>query len=947
MNILFNFLRKNWLMVGLVGMIIALDIAPRFLAVTPTWFTYAIVNSIGILAVLGLWRFCALLQVMQTTELAQVQKRKKQKSEAHKPNSKFAQIAHWMIVVALTVTFALVGLAGIGKQALVDESFWVYGRVEKFWDNVIEGDWYNARTGDNKPGITVAISAGAGLLQYDDTKALKKANLSPEERESLLSAFRIPLFVTIVLLLPIFYIVLRKLLSPWEALMSYVLITLSPLLLGMSRIVNPDALFWVLTPISLLLAISFGINLRKSGSVKYAIGAGVFLGLALLTKYTATILLLLLPILIIVSALFIKQNTNLRKYLRKLSLGYGICILVALLVIIIFYPGTWAKYDRILLVSLWSPPLLGLWKIIVITLTLAWLDIFVARTSRIAQILTYFGNLRNLPSVLLGIFGVATLTTVLFVLADAWWWQIVDYQTVIASPKSILSGLGILGLPIGIAANWYTLLFGLPTIALIGIIWFCGQLIFTTIHSKKFAQNQIAGAFLLLSIWFYYLGITVSGVIGTVRYQIITYPLALIVAGIGIVSLTRFCAKIPVGKQNDKPKNKHAVILWLALIAITVSSIYTLRNIAPYYFSYANAILPPGQVLNLKDMGDGSYQMTMYLNKLPNAKDTSIWSDKNGVCRFFLGKCTTNRKFLRQENLRKQIDYFVISTNRQTRSILINHSNPFVKELYTTAPTIHTIHLGNNPANSIRLISNENSSNKNSNTHTPKSSFATPTAKPKPINNSKDQEAVQIKTKKIATTPITIHQTVPFTSQAPLAQWSNRTFQDGCEEATLIMAMAWVKGIKSISAAEATAQIQSLSDFQQKNYGFYLDVSLVDLMRTIKDYYNYSHATLLTNPTTDELIAQIVAGKIIIVTANGKKLGNPNFRNGGPERHALLIIGYNPQTKKFITNDPGTRNGKNYQYNQNTLTNALRDYPSGDREPFPNPLIKRAIVITK
>src|SRR3989338_7629179 len=47
---------------------------------------------------------------------------------------------------------------------------------------------------------------------------------------------------------------------------------------------------------------------------------------------------------------------------------------------------------------------------------------------------------------------------------------------------------------------------------------------------------------------------------------------------------------------------------------------------------------------------------------------------------------------------------------------------------------------------------------------------------------------------------------VPFTSQAPRGNWKDPRQQAGCEEASVLMAMRWVRG-KSLSMAQAEAQI--------------------------------------------------------------------------------------------------------------------------------------------
>lgn len=61
---------------------------------------------------------------------------------------------------------------------------------------------------------------------------------------------------------------------------------------------------------------------------------------------------------------------------------------------------------------------------------------------------------------------------------------------------------------------------------------------------------------------------------------------------------------------------------------------------------------------------------------------------------------------------------------------------------------------------------------------------------------------------------------------------------------------------------------------------------------------------------------------------------NPNFKQPGPDQHMLVIIGFDPHKKQFITNDPGTKIGANYHYNYTTLYNAIRDYPAGYNKPI-------------
>lgn len=172
---------------------------------------------------------------------------------------------------------------------------------------------------------------------------------------------------------------------------------------------------------------------------------------------------------------------------------------------------------------------------------------------------------------------------------------------------------------------------------------------------------------------------------------------------------------------------------------------------------------------------------------------------------------------------------------------------------------------------------------------------------------------------------------IPFTIQAPLAEWDNPIFQDGCEEASAYMVIMWLRG-EDITPAKARQEIISLSAWQVDNYGSAVDTSVVDTARRIfVDYYKTAVKVKIDVKIKD-LIDALDAGFVIVAPFNGQKLNNPHYANEGPLRHNLVIRGYDPSTKEFITNDPGTKYGEAYRYSYNVLYEALGDYPTGDHE---------------
>jgi len=187
-------------------------------------------------------------------------------------------------------------------------------------------------------------------------------------------------------------------------------------------------------------------------------------------------------------------------------------------------------------------------------------------------------------------------------------------------------------------------------------------------------------------------------------------------------------------------------------------------------------------------------------------------------------------------------------------------------------------------------------------------------------------------------------QQVPFTSQAPLAQWNDPVFQDGCEEASLLMAMHWVNRTAIGGPAAATAAIQAMSDFELAEYGEFRDRSAADTAQLMRDYFGHQNVAVRRVTTADDIKAELAAGMVVITPMDGRALGNPNFTAPGPERHMLVVIGYDPATDTFITNDPGTRQGAGYRYNADVFLAAIRDYPTGYHEPITR-IDKQMIVI--
>jgi hypothetical protein len=183
---------------------------------------------------------------------------------------------------------------------------------------------------------------------------------------------------------------------------------------------------------------------------------------------------------------------------------------------------------------------------------------------------------------------------------------------------------------------------------------------------------------------------------------------------------------------------------------------------------------------------------------------------------------------------------------------------------------------------------------------------------------------------------------VPFTSQAPFAKW-DEFHEEACEEAAIIMVKYFLDK-KELTPQVAEKEIQNLIKFQIKNYGDYKDSTAKQIVQMYSDFYGQSkngmEFKVIYDFQKDDLKKYLAKGNPIIVPAAGRLLKNPYFTPPGPLYHNLVLTGYSGN--KVITNDPGTKRGKNYEYDINILYEAIHDFP-GKKEDIEKG--KKAMIV--
>ncbi len=556
------------------------------------------------------------------------------------------------LVLFLTLTFFSFGFVRLGEYAAVDEPLWLYGRISQYWNNIGDGEFHKTDVSD-KPGITVSLLSGAALLNYEpddyddvrhDGEVFINRNLNMAQ---FFAAFRFPILLFVTLLLPLLYFLLERTLGRGTALLSFALLATSPILIGVTKIINPDALLWLFTTLSLVSYLVF----QKRAYYRYLLLAGLFLGLALLTKYIANIVFVYLLLLLFIEYLYHPKlaRQEFSHYLTQSLLQIGFVIFIALATFYIVLPANWVDPMELIQGTVLSQAFVKVAPLFLGLIFLILLDENLNSSRLIGLALKWLGHFRlTLARLPLFIF----FGSLLFILVTTWsGMPIYNFMQLIASPKTISDKSDLFGI---FVTNFYPLTFGMTPLALLGIL---ASTLF--LWKKRFWESQSLrfGFYMILFALVYYLGATVNGVASIIRYQIIIFPLIALLGGIGLFHIARF-----IESKYRLKKDQAVLIITLFTLIIGVTTLARTH----FPLSYASSLLPSKYYIDLKDMGPGSYEIATLLNTLPDAKSTLIWTDKDGVCQFFVGRCKrgNNPEVITDQD----IDYIVISSARKIRT---------------------------------------------------------------------------------------------------------------------------------------------------------------------------------------------------------------------------------------------------------------------------------------
>ncbi len=193
-----------------------------------------------------------------------------------------------------------------------------------------------------------------------------------------------------------------------------------------------------------------------------------------------------------------------------------------------------------------------------------------------------------------------------------------------------------------------------------------------------------------------------------------------------------------------------------------------------------------------------------------------------------------------------------------------------------------------------------------------------------PNDFSENETVKEEETEQAEILPTQINLNIPFTSQAPHANWED-PYSEFCEEASTLMASSYIKNESIGGPDDADRKLLAIKDFEEKRFGYYKDTTIEETADILREYFQLEKVEVVSDPTVSEIKSALAAGRAVILPLAGREIGNPFFTAPGPIFHMLVVKGYT-KDGKFITNDPGTRRGADYVYDQDVLMKAIGDW---------------------
>ncbi|HEX8974712.1 MAG TPA: phospholipid carrier-dependent glycosyltransferase [Patescibacteria group bacterium] len=553
-----------------------------------------------------------------------------------------------LFVIPISIYFYF-ALQHLTQFETADEHLWISnlytGRIQQYWNAINQKDWPETKIND-KPGVTLALISGIGMRWESNVqnKIVDKENLftvyNPEKTQETYRLYRLPIVIANGIMGLFFFLALWRLTRKhWLSLAAAGLIVVSPTLIGISQIINPDAFLWTFSFAAILSFMLFLQDRKWWASIIDCLLAAIFLGLAFLSKYVA---LVFFPFFLAMMLWYLFYNRDelvesgvFRKKAIFASIGYSLVIAGAVGTFALLMPAAlvdnktllkflfrFAQMKEILIICgaidafvLLDAVLIKSWIVKFLSKQLRFLRLILPKIFYAGMfiwftlVLLNWGTDRNFLDV--PIFSMVKGSDEIFKHANL-------FQKMILESKALV--------------------FSLTPIALFLMLFLWAKSIVRKSHFDDLV-------FLLTTVFFvFYFAVIQQKLLVNIRYSIVLYPIAFSLAGIGFYELTKSL--------------KHRYVLPLFLI-VFAASIYSIWQIKPFYFNYTNDILPKN--ISIADSwGYGGYEALQYIKAQGGAD--KIYSDYYGICQFFDGKCVTEgqTKWMKHQDV-MNIDYVVTS----------------------------------------------------------------------------------------------------------------------------------------------------------------------------------------------------------------------------------------------------------------------------------------------
>ena len=665
--------------------------------------------------------------------------------------------------------YLFVSIPNLTNYTTADEHFWLPNigeeRVQQYWRALFSGDWEGTRIND-KPGITLAYLSGLAIPFTDHLYDKQRFSDSdgvivrydPEITKVMHFAYRFPIVLFTGLFVFYFFHILSKITKNKKiAALSALFLLFSPVLVGISHIVNPDSLFWIFGTATILTYIYI---LQKRNHAKYIFLSAIFFGLSLASKYVGIILIPFFLVLMIVRYVFyltknVENNSTDKKISSSLQVdirNFALVIVGGFLLFALMMPAAIADPEVFYESTIGFPGMPPIFVSILVFCSLLLLDVYAWKSKIFLVVTTFFS--KHIVFIERVVYGIL-ITCSLFVFFN---WisknSIIDLSHIPFYAKTKASFTDNNPYWVRFVMEFVPLVFALTPLTFFFLILYWIEGFFQS------ARYRFFGLSLSLFFLVFFAAVVEQGLLVTVRYNIILYPLAIILASMACISLIYPPKKAKVASSHflifllsfslfsiitnefvnfhssqetlEKGKFEYIVgmygkYIFSTLGIVIVGLLYFLKNklhkkswlrtLRKYVWTFPFCMtlcllfsgyslfkvhphfflytnhFLPNRYILNHPWGYGGYEAAQYLNALPDAQNLTLWTNTHGVCEFFVGNCIRRSKL---DIEKYRVDYLFFA-----------HMGSLQAKFETDSKTVWTYYPDGRKINFVKISKND------------------------------------------------------------------------------------------------------------------------------------------------------------------------------------------------------------------------------------------------